>query len=282
MMGLDHAELRLDILEVNKGIIIVAGFSNLQQKGALKLLVFFWGFWALTVPAGAFSFSEWNFLLKKYVSPKTISGVRINAVDYKQLKSDPVFKNLVSNLNDFSPSDLSSKKDQLAFWINAYNIMAVKTVLDHYPIKSIKDVGNLFHSVWGKKVGIVGGKPRTLNEIEHEILRKMDEPRIHFAIVCASVSCPDLRKEPFAADNLSTQLEEQTKLFLGNQYKGLRIENKKIYISAIFKWFKEDFESRGGVLKFIEAYVNKKNKTTITPDQKKIVYMDYNWKLNIL
>ena len=202
-------------------------------------------------------------------------------MDYEKLQFDPPFKKLLSNLKNFSPSGLKSKKGQLAFWINVYNIMAVKMVLDHYPIKSIKDVGSLFRTVWKNKVGLVGGKERTLNEIEHEILRKMNEPRIHIAIVCASVSCPDLRAEAFSADRLNTQLDDQVKLFLGNHYKGLRVENKKLYLSPIFKWFEKDFEARGGVLQFIATYVDGKEKIAVTSGQAKIIYMDYDWGLNI-
>ncbi len=229
----------------------------------------------------AYDFSEWDSLLEKYVSPKTISGVRLNAVDYKNIKSDPAYQKLLANLEKIKLLDIKSKQEKLAFWINVYNIMAVKLVLDHFPVNSIKDTGNLFRSAWKKKIGVVGGKVRTLNEIEHEILRKMNEPRIHVAIVCASVSCPDLRKEAYHSNRMEAQLNDQMKTFLANPDKGLRIENGKLYLSSIFKWFKKDFESHGGVLPFIRSYLDGKEGKVIDSVQSDINYMDYYWELNI-
>ena len=107
-------------------------------------------------------------------------------------------------------------------------------------------------------MGVVAGKKRTLNEIEHEILRKMGEPRIHVAIVCASVSCPDLRAEAYTVEKLDSQLDDQLTLFLANPKKGLHIDKKGyLYMSSIFKWFAEDFETKGGVRKFLAPYAPK-------------------------
>lgn len=209
------------------------------------------GFMAvLSAPSAfAFDFSSWDGLLKKYVAPKTINGVKLQAVDYKRLGKDQAYTKLIKDLEQVSLSDLKTRQEKLTFWINVYNIMAAKMVVDHYPVKSIKDAGSLFTAVWKKEVGVVAGKKRTLNEIEHEILRKMSEPRIHVAIVCASVSCPDLRGEAYTADKLDEQLNDQLKLFLANAEKGLRVDLNKgrVYLSSIFKWFKEDFEAKGGV-----------------------------------
>ena len=130
-------------------------------------------------PALAFDFTSWDGLLKKYVSPKTIHGVKLNAVNYKKLAKDQAYTKLIKDLKNVSLSTLKTREEKLAFWINVYNVMAAKMVLDHYPVESIKDAGSLFTAVWKKPVGTVAGKKRTLNEIEHEILRKMGEPRIH-------------------------------------------------------------------------------------------------------
>ena len=204
----------------------------------------------------AFDFSSWDGLLKKYVAPKTINGVKLNAIDYQQLAKDETFGKLVNDLKKASLSDLQTQDEKLAFWINVYNIMAAKMVIDHYPVQSIKDAGSLFTAVWKKEVGEVAGKARTLHEIEHDILRKMDAPRIHVAIVCASVSCPDLRKEAYTADKLDEQLADQMRRFLANSKKGLHVDLKKghLYLSSIFKWFKEDFESKGGVRNYLASY----------------------------
>ena len=129
-------------------------------------------------------------------------------------------------------------------------------------------------------MGVVGGKETTLHVIEHEILRKMGDPRIHAAIVCASVSCPDLRQEAFTAENLDVQLDDQLKQFLANPGKGLKIDrvDKRISLSRIFDWFEEDFEPKGGVLKFIARYVPEKDREWIAKGS--VSYLDYNWDLN--
>ena len=235
-----------------------------------------------TPSAFAFDFSTWDGLLKKYVVPKTINGVYLNAVDYKKLGKDQAWMTLVKDLEKVSISSLKTREEKLTFWINVYNIMAAKMVLDHYPVDSIKDAGSLFTAVWKKEVGVVAGKKRTLNEIEHEILRKMGEPRIHVAIVCASVSCPDLRIEAYTVENLDEQLADQMKLFLTNAQKGLRVDVKKgrIYMSSIFKWFAEDFEPKGGVRKFLAPYADETSMAALKNNKLSVYYLDYDWDLN--
>ena len=228
----------------------------------------------------AFDFSKWDGLLKKHVSEKTINGVKLNAVDYRNLSKDSDYSSLIRDLEKASLANLKSTKDKLVFWINVYNIMAVKMVLDHYPVESIKDAGSLFRAVWKKDVGVVSEKKRTLNEIEHEILRKLGDPRIHVAIVCASVSCPDLRKEAYTVENLDEQLDDQLRKFLGNKEKGLRIAGpKRVNLSSIFKWFEEDFDSKGGVLKFITPFAPTHVQGTLKGSPR-VSYLDYDWGLN--
>jgi hypothetical protein len=172
----------------------------------------------------------------------------------------------------------------LAFWINVYNIFAVKIVTDNYPLKSIKDVGGLFKSVWKIKAGTVGGKKYTLDKIEHTILRKMGDPRIHTAIVCASISCPDLFKQAYESEKLNKQLDMQMRSFLANPNKGMRVDNnqqhKRILLSPIFDWFADDFKSNGGVRKFIKPYVPIRYRHTLENIRYLISYMDYNWAIN--
>ena len=157
-------------------------------------------------------------------------------------------------------------------------------VQDNYPVKSIKDAGSFFSPVWKKTAGVVGGKDITLDDIEHGILRKMGEPRIHIAIVCASVSCPDLRTEVYTEKKLNAQLDDQMKGLLANSGKGLQIDRQKgkIYISSIFKWFKEDFESRGGVVTFITPYSPERDRKYLQGKNYKVAYLDYDWDLNAI
>tara|TARA_Y100001934_G_scaffold45125_4_gene54573 strand:- start:1554 stop:2423 length:870 start_codon:yes stop_codon:yes gene_type:complete len=234
------------------------------------------------IPVSAFDFSDWDALIQEHVTLKVVSGISIHAVNYENLKNDPKFSNFVSRLRSVELDSLKTRDEKLAFWINAYNIFAIKMVVDHYPIKSIKDIGSFFIPVWKKSLGILAGKERTLDEIEHKILRKLDEPRIHVAIVCASVSCPDLRLEAFKAETLNNQLNNQLTAFLKSTTKGMKIDRngKQIYLSSIFKWFEDDFESRGGVLKFISKYVSPPVARQLIDSDIKISYFPYNWDLN--
>jgi hypothetical protein len=210
----------------------------------------------------------------KSVSQGTKNNVKLALVDYRALKENGKLEAAYQQLSNFPVKSLSNKEEKLAFYINAYNILALKMVIDHWPIDSIKDVGNLISPVWGKSAGNIDDKTVSLDEIENKILRPMGEPRIHFAIVCASVSCPDLRNSPYTASGLNTQLNEQVQQFLGNADKGLRINNNSIQISRIFDWFEKDFKSVGGVEAFIRSYRADLPKLPIKDD------MNYDWNVN--
>jgi hypothetical protein len=235
-----------------------------------------------SIQAKTFDFSDWGVLLEKHVRPNHIDGVLCNGVDYSGLRIDGTFSKLVNNLALYSPESLKSHEEKLAFWINVYNVFAVKIVTDNYPVQSIKDVGGLFKSVWKIKAGVVGGMEYSLNEIEHQILRKMRDPRIHAAIVCASISCPDLSKDVFNSKDINKQLDSKVKIFLANPEKGMKIDphGKRIFLSLIFDWFEEDFKISGGVLKFIEPYIPLNYQQNFKSRSASISYMHYNWSLN--
>ncbi len=230
-------------------------------------------------------FSAWNVLAEEpnwasyrgvleQVKTGSKNGVSLMLVDYQTIKTNGTLDNAYQTISGFAPGRLSGRKEQLAFYINAYNILALKMVADHWPTESIKDAGSLFTPVWDKPAGKLGGKVMTLGEVEHKILRPMGEPRIHLAIVCASVSCPDLRNEPFTAARLNEQLDDQARKFLHNQGKGLKIEKKAVRISKIFDWFEEDFDMHGGVPAFIKRYRND------LPELKVKANIPYDWTVN--
>ncbi|QPJ66573.1 MAG: DUF547 domain-containing protein [Candidatus Nitrohelix vancouverensis] len=254
--------------------------SDVSKIFVLSLTLAFWC--VLVSTSWAFDFSDWDQILKQRVKPGSIRGISLYTVDYGGLKGDEKFEQLLSRLKTANLSSIKQGDPALAFWINVYNILAVKMIVDHHPLDSIRDIGSIFKSVWNRPAGIVGGKEYTLNDVEHEILRKMGEPRIHVAIVCASVSCPDLAMEAYTAESLNQQLERQTALFLGNEKKGLKIDRKqrKIYVSSIFKWFEEDFDAKGGVRAFIGAYLPPKERSFINQKDVSIDYLDYDWGVN--
>lgn len=210
----------------------------------------------------------------KHVALGKKKGVTLMLVDYQAIKTNGSLDEAYRQLSSFNVERLSNRNEQLAFYINAYNILALKKVIDHWPTKSIKESGKFFSPVWGKPAGFLNGERVTLGQIEHEILRPMADPRIHLAIVCASVSCPDLRNEPYTADKINDQLDDQSKQFLNNSGKGLKIEKKIIRISKIFDWFEQDFKLSGGVRAFIKYY-----KKDLPPFEVKAnIY--YDWGVN--
>lgn len=210
----------------------------------------------------------------KTVHPGTKNTVKLALVDYQTLKTNDKLDAVYQQLANFPVNSLSNKNEKLAFYVNAYNILALKMVLDHWPLESIKDVGNLISPVWRNVAGNIDGKAVTLGEIENEILRPMGEPRIHFAIVCASVSCPNLRDSPYTGSTLNVQLDDQVSQFLNNADKGLRIGEKSIMVSKIFDWFKRDFKAVGGVEVFIRRY--RPDLPALPIDEA----INYDWTLN--
>lgn len=235
----------------------------------------------LSSPLYAFDFSQWDTILKKNTRPSNHAGIVYTGFDYAAILNSDEFDKLVGALEIFSPEKLQGKEETLAFWINVYNIFAVKLVRDHYPVTSIKDVGSLIFPVWEKPAGKVGGKMYSLNDIEHKILRPMNEPAMHFAIVCASVSCPDLRAEAYRASALSGQLKLQIHRFLENKGKGMQVyrERKTVYLSRLFDWYKKDFATAGGFVGFLNSEWG--DNLNMSSDYA-IEFLTYNWDLNSL
>jgi len=231
----------------------------------------------LSVQASFAAEPDWSgyaVLLHDHVSQGSRHGTDLAVVDYRALKKNGAVEAVHRQLAAFPVQRLAGWEEKLAFYINAYNILALKMVLDHWPVESIKDVGSLLSPVWNKPAGEIGGKQVTLGQIEHKILRPMGEPRVHFAIVCASVSCPDLNNQPYTAARLDAQLDEQARRFLGNKTKGVAVNDKQIRISKIFDWFEEDFQLAGGVDMFIRRYRPNLPALPVEAD------IPYDWDLN--
>ncbi|OUR94527.1 hypothetical protein A9Q87_02520 [Flavobacteriales bacterium 34_180_T64] len=212
----------------------------------------------------AFDHSTWDALLKTYVSEQ-------GNVNYKELKAErSKITNYITELSNNIPKDSWSTNDKMAYWINAYNAMTVDLILRNYPLKSIKDI----EKPWEQRLWKLHNKWYNLDEIEHQILRKMNDPRIHFGIVCASVSCPKLQNEAFIASKLDDQLTHATRTFLADTNENSLSENS-LKLSKIFKWFAKDFKQNGTLIEFLNTYTD----ITISEQAKKN-YKDYNWNLN--
>lgn len=216
----------------------------------------------------------WDGLLKKYVSPRGL-------VDYKKLQKDSVNLNrYLDVLSKNAPNEKTWTKDeQLAYWINAYNAYTIQLILRHYPLKSIKDIVKInityINSPWDIKFIVIGGKRLDLNDIENGIIRKkFDEPRIHFALVCAAISCPTLRNEAFTGERLNEQLTAQAKDFINDKSKN-QLTTTKASVSSIFSWYSGDFTKKMTIQAFLNQYATSK----ISKDTP-LNYLDYSWKLN--
>jgi hypothetical protein len=230
-----------------------------MKRIILLLLIAVQGF------AQNFDYKNYADLLSNHVSSK-------GNVNYDKLKTNVAALNLVvAEFEKTQPRKNWSRNEILAYYINSYNVHTLKKVIDNYPTKSIKNIRN----AWDDKFIVLGSKNISLSYIEHSILRKMNEPRIHFAINCASFSCPDLSNKPFLPQTLNSQLESVTKDFINDGSKNV-IEANEIKISEIFSWFSGDFKSKNtSLIDFINKY------STIKIDEKaKVRYLDYNWSLN--
>lgn len=206
-----------------------------------------------------------------------VAGTR---VDYAALGRDPAWRHLLDGLA--AASDPVRRDERLAFWIDAYNVLAMDVVVRHYPIASIRDVGSLLRPVWKRDAGVAAGAVRTLDEIEHEILRPMGEPRIHVAIVCASTSCPSLAREPFRPETLDAQLDAAARAFVADRAKGVRAGPDGLQVSSIFQWFAKDFAASGGVPAFLRRHADASLAAELDRlgPAPRLAYLDYDWSLN--
>jgi hypothetical protein len=229
-------------------------------------------------------YTSWNSVLTKYQSED-------GKVKYAELKKDSAAKGheFTAFLAELGKVDTLqykglSRNDKMAFLINSYNAFTIKLILDNYPTKSIKSIGGLFKKPWDIEFfSLLEGKLKSLDPIEHKYLRRVfKDYRIHAAVNCASISCPNLRREAFVADRLDAQLDEQMRVWLADQTKNNfgDSQSKKIEISKIFDWYKDDFvQNGGGVLEVLKKYAPEAVKEKLAKNPS-ISYLDYNWDLN--
>ena len=209
-------------------------------------------------------FKEYNSMLNQTVCN--------SGVDYKKIVKLDLMKTAKKNF-DLTHTQFKKlpENERLAYLINAYNYYTIELILNHYPTKSIRDL----KKPWKRKFIslFTDGVVVSLDEIEHEWIRKnFDEPRIHFAVVCASIGCPELRNEAFTASMLHKQLDEQALAFLMDKSKN-RIEDDELMLSKIFKWYGDDFKNKyGGYIPYVQKILKTKHDD--------VEWLDYDWNLN--
>lgn len=224
--------------------------------------------------------AAWTALLRRFV--------RDGLVDYRGLAAEGA-ADLDAYLASLSAVDETeyltfSREARIAFWVNVYNAFTIRLVLDHYPIESIRSIGFLPGSAFRRRfirMELHGGGRLSLDHVEHRILREeLGEPRIHFAIVCASRSCPALRPEAYRGRDLDAQLDAATRAFLADETRN-RIRPGDVRLSAIFRWFREDFEkAAGSVPAFVARFADGPAAAALRDPDVRVRYLDYDWSLN--
>ena len=261
-------------------VILLLPFSD--AEAGTKVVV------GRTAPAGqqvsmdSLDHSSWDALLKKYVD----ADGDVNYANWKKTEAD--VKALDAYLADLSrglPGKASSRPAQFAYWINAYNAMTIKGILREYPTTSIR---NHTAKVWGYNIWddlllITPNGNFSLNHIEHEILRKMGDARIHFAIVCASKGCPRLLNQAYTSSQLDKQLTANARHFFSDRQKfKADVDAKRIYVSPILEWFAEDFGSSDAQqMRFIATFLPDLDAQRLARSgSADVSYLDYDWNLN--
>ena len=237
----------------------------------------------------SFSYQDYDEVLKAYVDDRGL-------VDYVSLQANrDKLDRFNQSLGTVSPETYNSwsESEKIAFLSNAYNSFTLQSIIDQNPLKdSIRDISG----VWNRRKFLLAGEERTLDNIEHDILRKdFNEPRIHVALVCAAISCPPLRNEPYTAEKLDTQLDDQTAKFAASPH-GFKIdkEDNKVYLSSIFKWYGKDFiktygvedkfsgnDKQRAVINYFSNELKSEDRQFIENQNYKVKHLDYDWSLNI-
>lgn len=208
--------------------------------------------------------------------------VKNSAVDYAKLKADPVeLDAYLKEIAAVPPAEFARwpEADRLALLLNLYNAQTLRLIIDHYPLKSIRDIGTLPGAAWRGLIVRQGGQVMTLGHLENKVIRaEYREPRIHFALVCAAVGCPPLRAEPYTGARLGIQLDDQARMFLATPSKN-RFDPATgvLHLSRIFKWYEEDFEKPAGSLAaYVKPFLPEAQRAAMTdPAKVKVRFTDY-------
>ncbi len=246
-------------------------YNSLLRRGSPYLCVFMCLLFGTDAYGGTFNYNAFEKILNEYVKD--------GRVDYERLKKSNVMDMYISQLAEAHLGSLKTRAQKLTFWINAYNALAIKGVLDNYPLKSVMDVEGFFDKLKYE----IAGVEYTLNDIENRVIRPtFGDPRIHFALVCASLSCPNLESKAFKPEDLDKELDEAGRKFLQDSAKNKIDKNKGIvYLSKIFEWYAQDFiKSSGSVLEFVRDYFSDEDRKYLRGRDFKVEFWEYDWNLN--
>ena len=255
--------------------------SSLEKLFAPKAEL--WDYWSLQVAADkrTVDHSAWNDFLKRYAIADADGIVRI-AYGEVTPKDKGQLSDYTSKLSTHKITSYS-RAEQFAYWVNLYNALTVQVVLDHYPVASIRDIdispGFFADGPWGKALLTIEGKNISLNDIEHRILRPIwGDPRIHYAVNCASIGCPNLQPEAFSAANSERLLERASREYI-NHPRGVSVGEGGVKLSSIYNWFEDDFSRDGGVLMHIKRYAKPDLHASLQAAKQINDYV-YDWSLN--
>ncbi len=267
------------VMSILAVVALASGFTSGFSSSRPEV----WDIWEQNNPENTqtVDHSVWDKLLKTYIKTDT-SG--LNRFAYSKVTPEDQ-KKLETYLKQLSGIEISDRARpiQLAYWINLYNALTVKVILDNYPVKSIRDIdtsGIFSNGPWGAELIEVEEEILTLDDIEHAILRPIwKDPRIHYAVNCASVGCPNLHAAAFTANNTESLLEKGAKDYI-NSPRGLVIENGKVNVSKIYKWFAHDFgNSEKGIIKHLVKYATPERAAALK-EIGTISGTTYDWQLN--
>lgn len=264
---------KIAMLLIVASIASLATVANAEEKAGQKWPADQW------VSINEIKHDTFDQLLKKYVD----QDGRVNYKAWHQSSADRnQLKSYLSTMSRANPDQQATREARLAYWINAYNAVTIEGILRVYPTTSIRNhtaklVG---YNIWKNLIFTAGNKRVSLEDIEHKILRKMDEPRIHFAIVCASIGCPRLLNEAYTPARLEQQLVTNTKDFFGRQ-QNLRVGGGVLYLSQLISWFGSDFgRTQQQQMQMLGPYFPPEAQALLGRGGYKIKFLDYDWDLN--
>ena len=262
-------------------LVVVTGWiapAGAAPKAAL------WEIWAAYGPAGGIvlDHSDWSRFLEHYVRPGSDG---ISRVAYSEVTAaDLVVLEAYIGALAAKPVRSLSRAEQLPYWVNLYNALTVRVVLEHYPVASIRDIdispGLFADGPWGKKLAVVEGEAVSLDDIEHRILRPLwRDPRIHYTVNCASIGCPNLQPYAMTAGNAEDFLNGAAVAYI-NHPRGARIENGELYVSSIYDWFEADFGGDdAGVIAHLKDFAEGELAEALKTVSR-IADDSYDWRLN--